>query len=79
MEGADAARQAEGSAVAVTLTAAELRALTGKVRCDAQRRVLERLGLRYAVRPDGSVAVLRSHVEAKLGGTIQAREPELHL
>jgi len=67
----------------LTLSAAELRDLTAKRRCDAQRRVLESLGIQYAVRPDGSLVVLRTVVDLRLGGhhaaTIQPREPELHL
>lgn len=60
----------------------ELRDLTGKSRSDAQRRALDRMGLRYAVRPDGTLAVLRSHVERALGppdATITLREPELRM
>lgn len=66
----------------LTLTEAELRDLTAKLRRDAQRRALDRMGLRYAVRPDQSLAVLRSHVEHVLGAgaaTIRIREPELRL
>jgi hypothetical protein len=64
------------------LDAAELRELTGKVRSDAQRRVLERMGIAYCARPDGSLAVLRACAEAALGApagaTIPAtREPEM--
>lgn len=63
------------------LTPAELAELTGKRRQDAQRRVLDRMGLRYMVRPDGTLAVLRAHVENVMGGvaTIGKRQPELHL
>lgn len=58
----------------------ELRELTGKHRSDAQRRALDRMSMRYGVRPDGTLAVLRSHVERTLGppdATIRVREPEL--
>lgn len=66
----------------LTLSAAELRELTAKRRSDAQRRALDQMGLRYAVRPDKSLAVLRSHVEQVLGlptATMRTREPELRL
>lgn len=69
------------------LDAAELRELTGKTRGDAQCRVLARMGIVHKRRPDGTLAVLRSHVEAALGGAAAAggtipaptREPELEL
>jgi aminopeptidase-like protein len=65
----------------VFLTATEIRDLTGRRLCDAQRRALEHMGIPFRVRPDGSLAVLRAHVEAIPGGTISTtqREPELHL
>jgi hypothetical protein len=61
------------------LAASELRELTGKARSDAQRRALDRMGILYRLRPDGTLAVLRVHVEMILGAgsTIQAPEPEL--
>jgi uncharacterized protein DUF4224 len=65
----------------LTLTAAELQELTGKRRCDAQRRALEHMAIPFRARPDGTLAVLRAHVEAIPGATIvpTKREPELHL
>lgn len=68
--------------MSLTLAPQELRELTAKRRCDAQRRALDQMGVKYAVRPDGSLAVLRSHVEQVLGAagaTIRIREPELRL
>lgn len=69
--------------MSITLTPDELRSVTGRRRKDAQRRALDAMGVRYAVRPDKSLAVLRSHVEHVLGaalpGTMRVREPELHL
>jgi hypothetical protein len=50
------------------LTPEELAELTRRTRKDAQVRVLRFMGIEHRVRPDGSVAVLRSHVEAVLGG-----------
>lgn len=64
----------------LTLTHDELKQLTGKGRRDAQKRVLDSMGIRYLMRPDRTLAVLRSHVEVSLGSKIPAqREPELHL
>ena len=50
------------------LTPDELAALTGRVRRDAQVRALRFMGIDHKVRPDGTVAVLRSHAEKVLGG-----------
>jgi hypothetical protein len=50
------------------LTPAELAELTQRTRKDAQVRVLRFMGIEHRVRPDGSVAVSRAHVEAVLGG-----------
>ena len=50
------------------LTDDELRDLTGKARPSAQVRVLRAMGIEHRVRPDGSLAVSRSHVEGLLGG-----------
>jgi hypothetical protein len=70
------------------LDPAELRELTGKTRGDAQCRVLERMGIAHKRRPDGTIAVLRTQVEAVLGGGAPAaggtipspsKEPELEL
>lgn len=46
----------------------ELIHLTGRTRKDAQVRVLRFMGIEHRLRPDGSVAVLRAHVEKSLGG-----------
>jgi hypothetical protein len=42
--------------------------LTGKQRCNAQSKVLDFLGIRHKIRPDGVIIVLRSVVESALGG-----------
>ncbi len=52
------------------LSKTEIEILTGRTRKDAQVRVLRFMGIEHKVRPDGSVAVLRSHVERSLGGLI---------
>ncbi|MBU3554860.1 DUF4224 domain-containing protein [Polynucleobacter sp. UB-Piko-W3] len=49
------------------LTADEVRDLTGKVRNQTQVAALRHMGIEHRVRPDGSVAVLRAHVESSLG------------
>ena len=52
------------------LTAAEVRELTGRIRRQAQVLALRTMGIEHRVRPDGSVAVLRSHVEQLFGGGV---------
>lgn len=64
------------------LSPEEIAVLTGKQRGDAQMRALKRMGIAFKQRPDGSVAVLRRHVENEMGcgSTIPVlREPELRL
>lgn len=56
----------------------EIETLTGRIRKDAQVRVLRFMGVEHKMRPDGSVAVLRSHVERLLGGVIiNDQQPEI--
>ncbi len=50
------------------LTADELTELTRRRRGDAQARALRFMGIEHKKRPDGSIAVLRAHVDALLGG-----------
>jgi len=50
------------------LTDTELTDLTGAKRRDARARALRAMGVEHRIRPDGSVIVLRSHVESLLGG-----------
>lgn len=60
------------------LSKTEIEILTGRVRKDAQVRVLRFMGIEHRVRPDGTVAVLRSHVEQSLGGQMTAdNKPEI--
>ena len=49
------------------LTDEELLELTARQRCNAQARALAAMGINYKPRPDGSLAVLKSHVEEVLG------------
>ena len=55
------------------LTPDELHELTGKARNSAQLRALRAMGIEHRIRPDGSLAVLRSHVESLLGGALGAK------
>lgn len=50
------------------LTVQEVRDLTGMQRPSAQARALQSMGIECRRRPDGSVVVLRTVVEAVLGG-----------
>lgn len=52
------------------MTKKELLDLTGKKSGKAQSRVLTYMGIDHAKRPDGSPAVLKSHVEKVLSGAI---------
>ncbi len=45
----------------------ELQELTGRTRRDAQVAALRSMGIEHRIRPDGSPAVLRAHVEQTLG------------
>lgn len=66
----------------LTLTDAELEELTQRHRVDARRRALEAMGIPYRVRHDGTLAVLRAHVEREPHDTqvkITVREPQLRL
>ena len=66
------------------LTPEEIVALTRRKRRPAQGIALRCLGIEHRVRPDGSVAVLRAHVERLLGGkaipdgTLRKTEPDFN-
>lgn len=66
------------------LTQEELTALTGRKKRPAQVMALRHMGIEHRVRPDGSVVVLRSHVERLLGGeavpdgTLRKTEPDFN-
>ena len=51
----------------------EVVALTNRQRAAAQVRALRTMGIEHRVRPDGTVAILRSHVEHLLGYSVSAR------
>lgn len=51
----------------IVLSKDEIEALTGRHRCDAQLKVLRYMGIEHRVRPDGTIAVLKAHIERLLG------------
>ncbi|WP_229459182.1 DUF4224 domain-containing protein [Massilia cavernae] len=54
----------------------ELHGLTNRVQSSAQLRVLRAMGIEHRKRPDGSVAVLRSHVHQIFGAAAGTRAPK---
>lgn len=64
---------AASARAALFLEAEELYGLTQRRRRDAQVRMLRSMGVEHRVRADGSVAVLRAHVEQLFGATQGAR------
>mgnify|MGYP003635248728 CR=1 FL=1 len=48
----------------------EMVELTNRTRRDAQIRALRYMGIEHRTRPDGSLVVLRSHLEQVLGGSV---------
>lgn len=63
------------------LDSEEVHDLTDKVQRAAQARVLRAMGIEHKPRPDGSLAVLRSHVENVMSGGGEKRKkagPEIN-
>jgi hypothetical protein len=60
--------QAGGIVTTMFLDNDEIRELTGRIQFRAQAKMLRVLGLTHKIRSDGSLLVLRSHVEQQLGG-----------
>ena len=60
------------------LTAKEIQELTQRNRPGWQARVLEYMGIPYKRRPDGSLVVLRIHLEAPQD-TRPRRQPQVRL
>ncbi len=56
----------------IVLTQDEVQSLTGRHRKDAQVKALRFMVIEHRVRPDGSVAVLKAHIEQILGATNQS-------
>lgn len=62
------------------LTPEDIAALTLKTQRKAQRAALNFMGIDHKIRPDGSIVVLRAHVEKMLGASMppaagKKREP----
>lgn len=49
----------------LTLTEKEIGEITARQRRPAQMKVLKALGIRYQVRPDGSLLVYRRYVDSR--------------
>lgn len=49
------------------LTAKELAELTGRTRRSSQIEALRFMGIEHKIRPDGTVAVLKAHIEQTFG------------
>ncbi len=60
--------------MSLLLTRDELKELTGRTRPKAQARVLMSMGIEHRVRPDGSILVLRVHLENLLCGMTDKRK-----
>lgn len=56
------------------LTPIELHELTHRKKKCAQRAALNQMGIEYKVRPDGSLAVLKSHLERAMGGAVEQQK-----
>jgi len=55
----------------------EIVSLTGRERRPAQSRVLSFMGIEHKRRPDGSIVVLRAHVEKLFGeGVVSKSKPK---
>lgn len=61
------------------LTPEEISELTGRIQYDAQARALNFMGIEHKRRPDGSLVVLRAHVNSMLGAGESAKVKEFAL
>lgn len=57
------------------MTSEEIQLLTGKKFRSAQSEALRFMGIEHRVRPDGSIAVLKSHVESVFSGRLEPKKP----
>jgi Domain of unknown function (DUF4224) len=62
--------------VAMFLDSNALYELTRRRRSDAQIRMLRAMGIEHRIRADGSVAVLRGHIESLFGAVPSSRSQE---
>ena len=60
--------------MSIFLSKEELTELTDKKISTSQRKALNFMGVEHKIRPDGSVAVLRSHVVKVFGGEESRRK-----
>jgi hypothetical protein len=61
--------------MSLVLTQADVADLTGKVKAAAQARELAHMGIPYRRRRNGSIAVLRIHVEVQEGAVAPDPRP----
>jgi hypothetical protein len=55
------------------LSEEQIREMTGRVQHNAQAKMLRSLGIIFKTRADGTILVLRDHVEKELGGKIETK------
>lgn len=60
------------------LTPDEIFELTSRKTHAKQREALLHMGIEHRVRPDGTLAVLRSHVEKEMGGQSTGKQAETY-
>jgi hypothetical protein len=73
--GSSQARQMTASIQSMMfLTCEEVRALTKRVQYSAQVKALRTMGIEHRARPDGSLVVLRSHIEQMFSGMSEKRK-----
>ena len=56
----------------------EIRALTNRKVRPSQVRALKAMGIEHRVRPDGSVAILRAHIDRVFDGSSPTKQPKQH-
>lgn len=54
----------------------EIKSLTKRTVRPAQVKVLKAMGIEHRVRPDGSVAILRNHINKVFDGQATTRQPK---
>lgn len=63
----------------IFLTREEISQLTNRQRHDAQARALRFMGVEHRIRPDGSMAVMRAHVEKMFCGEQSAASTRIKI
>ena len=59
------------------LTKDEISELTKRFQHSAQLKILRAMGIEHRIRPDGSLVVLRSHIEQLLGDAAKVRKEKV--